>query len=201
MSNSTTATVETLTAEVRVLMLGSRQVTLSVYGQLDCVPHSQIEPFGRVRPKDADRSDIWVVGRPKADGSLVRSRAPYKSEVLNAIGTAAADARVAVAHEGALAFGRLIQAGLLDQHRAKDALVERARKAGLGALGSLTADIREQIRSLNEGSAKPPDGPFESKARLIVDAYEEADLEAEAAVEQVRAAWADLPLIVLAGLR
>jgi hypothetical protein len=34
MSNSTTATVETLTAEVRVLMVGSRQVTLSVTASL-----------------------------------------------------------------------------------------------------------------------------------------------------------------------
>lgn len=48
-----TATVETLTAEVRVLMVGSRQVTLSVYRQLDeftvfdddwCM----FRPFGRV---------------------------------------------------------------------------------------------------------------------------------------------------------
>lgn len=61
--------------------------------------------------------------------------------------------------------------------------------------------IAKQIRSLDEGSAETPDGPFESNARLIVDAYEEADLDAETAVERVRAAWAGLPLIVLAGLR
>lgn len=46
----TTATVETLTAEVRVLMVGNRQVTLSVYKQLD---EYLSEPgwvnFGRVR--------------------------------------------------------------------------------------------------------------------------------------------------------
>jgi hypothetical protein len=53
MTNSTTATVETLTAEVRVLMVGSRQVTLSVYGQLDEVGPEDIEPFGRVNPRDA----------------------------------------------------------------------------------------------------------------------------------------------------
>jgi hypothetical protein len=81
--NAKDARVQVLTAEVRTLVVGSRQVTLSVYGQLDCMPHSQIEPFGRVRPKDADRSDIWVVGRHKADGSLIRSRAPHKSEMLN----------------------------------------------------------------------------------------------------------------------
>jgi hypothetical protein len=52
MSNSTTATVETLTAEVRVLMVGSRQVTLSVYSQLDAVPLMAMTPFGRVRVKE-----------------------------------------------------------------------------------------------------------------------------------------------------
>jgi hypothetical protein len=42
------ATVQTLAAEVRVLMVGSRQVTLSVYRQLDTVRPDAIEPFGRV---------------------------------------------------------------------------------------------------------------------------------------------------------
>jgi hypothetical protein len=64
-SNSTTATVETLTAEVRVLMVGSRQVTLSVYNQLDEVPYADIEPYGRVRPRDAERGRVCVVGRDK----------------------------------------------------------------------------------------------------------------------------------------
>lgn len=79
MTGSKTATVETLTAEVRVLMVGSRQVTLSVYGQLDWVRYDQIEPFGRVRPKDALWGRVYVVGRA-ADGSLVRSQlfAPWR---------------------------------------------------------------------------------------------------------------------------
>ena len=75
MSNSTTATVETLTAEVRVLMVGSRQVTLSVYNQLDEVPYADIEPFGRVRPRDAEQGRVCVVGRDKESGALVRSSA------------------------------------------------------------------------------------------------------------------------------
>lgn len=45
----TTATIETLTAEVRTLMLGSRQVTLSVAKQLDTVPLSTLQVFGRVK--------------------------------------------------------------------------------------------------------------------------------------------------------
>lgn len=46
------ATVEVLTAEVRVLMVGSRQVTLSVYKQLDVATLGRnFEIFGRVRAR------------------------------------------------------------------------------------------------------------------------------------------------------
>ena len=45
-NGSSTATVETLTAEVRVLMVGNRQITLSVAKQLDEVPIAEIEVFG-----------------------------------------------------------------------------------------------------------------------------------------------------------
>ena len=82
---TTAARVEVLTAEVRVLMVGSRQVTLSVYGQLDYAKPDQIEPFGRVRTGRAHCSDEWggvsrgcpgdcidVVGRDST-GMLVRS--------------------------------------------------------------------------------------------------------------------------------
>ena len=56
--STNTATVETLTAEVRVLMVGSRQITLSVARQLDSYnifdtyDHfdlDQFVPFGRIR--------------------------------------------------------------------------------------------------------------------------------------------------------
>jgi hypothetical protein len=43
------ARVDVLTAEVRALMVGSRQVTLSVYRQLDATAAEDCEPFGRVR--------------------------------------------------------------------------------------------------------------------------------------------------------
>ena len=49
MSGAMSATVETITAEVRVLMVGSRQVTLSVAKQLDEIPLSKLRPFGRVK--------------------------------------------------------------------------------------------------------------------------------------------------------
>jgi hypothetical protein len=75
---TTAARVEVPTAEVRVLMVGSRQVTLSVFRQLDRVDSALIEPFGRVRDKPADPGSdrVVVVGRsarPADHGALVRS--------------------------------------------------------------------------------------------------------------------------------
>ena len=75
--NKTTATVETLTAQVRVLMVGSRQVTLSVARQVDEVSSDSIKPFGRIRTNTkrsfAVEDSIEVIGCDE-DGSLVRSK-------------------------------------------------------------------------------------------------------------------------------
>jgi hypothetical protein len=72
----TAARVEVLTAEVRVLMVGSRQVTLSVARQLDEVQPDEIEPFGRIctgrRKPFGGVEMIEVIGRAD-DGALVRS--------------------------------------------------------------------------------------------------------------------------------
>jgi hypothetical protein len=76
MTASKTATVETLTAEVRVLMVGSRQVTMSVYNQLDQVTPAEIEPFGRVAPKTATGGWVHVIGRHTDSGVLVRAFLP-----------------------------------------------------------------------------------------------------------------------------
>lgn len=65
---STTATVETLTAEVRVLMVGNRQITAGVAAQLDAVRYVDAEPMGRIRLRN---SDAWI-GRSLTDGTLVR---------------------------------------------------------------------------------------------------------------------------------
>ena len=73
-----TAKVEVLTAEVRVLMVGKRQVTLSVYRQLDWVDPALCEPFGRTNDPRESSSEfsltIDVVGRHAETGDLVRSR-------------------------------------------------------------------------------------------------------------------------------
>jgi hypothetical protein len=75
------ATVETLTAEVRVLMVGSRQITLSVARQLDWVELEDMEPFGRVR-LDADPT---VIGRDRETGALVLAtyRLPHEPVFLD----------------------------------------------------------------------------------------------------------------------
>ena len=71
-----TATVETLTAEVRVLMVGSRQITLSVAKQLDVIPLSRLKPFGRILLPADDR---YVIGADSQTGAL--SLSPTRHEV------------------------------------------------------------------------------------------------------------------------
>jgi hypothetical protein len=71
MSNQITATVEVLTAEVRVLMVGSRQITLSVARQLDEVEWEQCEPFGRIR--DSQDFSTAVIGRDRNNGQLCKT--------------------------------------------------------------------------------------------------------------------------------
>jgi hypothetical protein len=73
-----TATVETLTADVRVLMVGSRQVTLSVYRQLDSVAPRDFEVFGRVRAKAFKDDVVELVGRRKSTGELCRCGVPMR---------------------------------------------------------------------------------------------------------------------------
>ena len=67
-------TVEVLTAEIRVLQVGSKPVALSAARQLDSVDATEIKPFGRVRidPKPA-AGLIEVIG--SVDGILARSSA------------------------------------------------------------------------------------------------------------------------------
>ena len=52
MSDDGEPTVEVQTAEVRVLQVGRRQVTLSMARQLDWANPADVEPFGRVRTGD-----------------------------------------------------------------------------------------------------------------------------------------------------
>lgn len=69
------ATVQTLTAEVRTLVVGNRQVTMSVFKQLDTVSDDQIQPFGRVSPPER-YPRLHVVGRHSKSGALVTANLP-----------------------------------------------------------------------------------------------------------------------------
>lgn len=78
--------MEALTAEVRVLMVGSRQVTLSVFRQLDIISVYSLGPLlGRVsdrppgRHADALGAGIWLIGRDP-NGSLARAYAYPESK-------------------------------------------------------------------------------------------------------------------------
>ena len=74
MSSDSEPGVEGLTAEIRVLQVGSKPVTLSAARQLDSVDGAAIKPFGRVRidPKPA-AGLIEVIG--SVNGILARSSA------------------------------------------------------------------------------------------------------------------------------
>ena len=74
MTTTETATVEVLTAEVRVLQVGRRQITMSVYRQLDTVAPHRVAPFGRLNVADPDWTEVEVIGRHRADGTLVTAR-------------------------------------------------------------------------------------------------------------------------------
>jgi hypothetical protein len=75
MSDKHEATVEVLTAEVRLLQVGRRQVTLSVVRQLDWADPADVVPFGRVRTGDN------LPGRPRAIDSMASSRVKQPAAV------------------------------------------------------------------------------------------------------------------------
>jgi hypothetical protein len=68
------ASVEVLSAEVRVLRVGDGQITLSMYRQLDEASPERFEPFGRVRDNERNlrRGALQLVGRDTETGALVR---------------------------------------------------------------------------------------------------------------------------------
>lgn len=79
MTTPETATVTTLTAELRVLQINRRQVTKTIFEQLDRVSPEELAPFGRVQYMVSRRiGQRWeyqdlqaVVGRHASNGSLV----------------------------------------------------------------------------------------------------------------------------------
>jgi hypothetical protein len=70
------ASVKVLTAEVRVVQVDGRQLTRSMYWQLDEAAPRRFEPFGRVKDnKRRLRDGVLLVGRDSKTGALVRYHA------------------------------------------------------------------------------------------------------------------------------
>lgn len=88
MAGTTTATVETLTAEVRVLAVGSRQITLSVAKQLDDIPWEDLEPMGRVnlgiKYRRGETEFLDVIGRDCETGALARTTVMHPGSLTEA---------------------------------------------------------------------------------------------------------------------
>lgn len=80
-----TATIESLAAEVRVLMVGNRQITLSVAKQLDRIDYfgygiEAITPFGRVRTGATVTLDRKLPRRP---AKVIPGKHEYIPDLLN----------------------------------------------------------------------------------------------------------------------
>lgn len=73
------ATVETLTAEVRTLVVGARQVTLSIANQLDVVPLDELRVMGRISLR---KDGQHVIG---SDRNGVLSLATYDPDPISTI--------------------------------------------------------------------------------------------------------------------
>jgi hypothetical protein len=76
MSDKHEARVEVLTAEVRVLQVGRRQVTLSVVRQLDWAEAADVVPFGRVRTGDKPPGGVRAIS--SFGSSQVKSATPIE---------------------------------------------------------------------------------------------------------------------------
>lgn len=178
-----TATVETITAEVRVLMVGNRQVTLSVYRQLDAVDLKNVEPFGRVN--DGKEACLWVVGREIKTGALVKAEVKshvsviVTSDHLNGQTITMCDARIAQAQR--------LYWPLRSQSENVTLFYDEECVEGCGIpghVGLASNDVAVCKTDPNGTSA------------AIVEIHSEAQAE-----WKLHQAAANLPLIVLAGLR
>jgi hypothetical protein len=234
------ARVTTVTAEVKSMMVGSRQVTLSVYGQLDFIGASVITPMGRVKPKDAEWGYVYIVGKHSATGQLARARTPLADVVIekhvqarSGVRTLKSDLREAEKEAGD-SQGRAEKA----EKTADEALhgttyqsdysadgYDRKMSAAEALAGDAATEL-ERLKALTEvAEARYRAADFRAKAQALLD---EATAERENAEDALTAAdrlreglreavdadsretrrlttlaveWAQLPLIVLAGLR
>jgi len=181
------AVVDVLTAEVRALMVGSRQVTLSVYRQLDIVGHGQCEPFGRVRD-NKDPGGVWVVGRDVATGVLVRScRHLPQSDFIAPVG----------------GWCELGQNRDSSGFRHSDPRRARIAEDGDYEMYWMIGDGSAVNNYSRQDESIPPGGwRFASDRHAsLAQEFAAVRLPALAATQKLHDEWLALPLIVLAGLR
>lgn len=179
-NETTTAHIDTLTASVQCLMIGNRQVTLSVYRQLDTVTPVQIEPFGRVRDSQDVGGGINVVGAHSTGGALVRSYVGAPRLRGGRCITTTPPADTITGLTGYAEAGRArCSCGAHPWH----ALIlddDGERVAWVIPNGHASWNYRDQERA---------------------DAFARAEVADRRARQAIYDEWAELPLIVLAGLR
>lgn len=187
MSEQTTASVESLTAAVRVLMVGNRQVTLSVARQLDKVPWQDIQPFGRVRiSKDDDGKWGTIVGS-NSDGDLVIADAPPEG--------------VRIKYEQQKDYPTLCdrQSNVTFAHSLTES--ERYAVATFAGLSVVFA-INRRVSSRNDAhQCRHHDGACGNVLPPSVETWLRDETAKAASEREWWEAHKSLPLIVLAGLR
>jgi hypothetical protein len=198
------AEVQLLTAEVRVVMVGSRQVTLSVYRQLDWVAHHDIEPFGRVHDRyDTDGIDqghsgttCYVIGKQKNIGALVRSKAPrvdYFHQLRNADKKPGLTTWAASKH---LPWGRHVYN---DYDRIHVPIIEDGNDVVVVPV-NVTKRYCDEHKTAEAGSQLTWSGSVSALERdLVAEGF--ILLGQQRHLRALYEQWITLPLIVLAGLR
>lgn len=204
-SGAQSARVDLLTAEVRTVMVGSRQVTLSVYRQLDTIEPESIEAMGRVRDSQDKEDGLYVIGRHRETGALTRSHFPApSSEVLLKLDTQAVIETIALLSQEddddvspIDTDTRIINSSSGRRLYAKDIAVAQ----------DADCVIRVRRYAHNAQSAQSARywryayGHAEGRREIIAAAEEELIRQRELRKFQETHHWDELPLIVLAGLR
>jgi hypothetical protein len=172
MSDKHEATVEVLTAEVRVLQVGRRQVTLSVVRQLDWADPADVVPFGRVRTGEN------LPGRPRAIDSSGSSqvKSPTAVEIIGST------------------------SGVLVRSVSWRAVLT-CTSGGASACPEARAIDAEFRRHMVRGMPPSPMTPEYERLLNGSAAHEVHDWVRYDPDQQTYEKWEALPLIVLAGLR
>lgn len=178
-------------------MVGRRQVTLSVYRQLDRVDAERIEPFGRVRDGQDGTRSVYVVGIDTKDGTLVRASVkdwPVGNNWWSSSNATSDSWRKygqSLPHDIRAQLGVRCFDGSYPQDKSYFAIVGPRPTFGYLAV---ECHRSEKNREPAEG-LRLPDLPADvvHEIRRLESAHADEDARRER--------WSALPLIVLAGLR